>query len=111
EKIAFSLQPGEISEQIGTPQGIVVLKCLERIPPAKDKSIEKERDSLVKEITEKKIQELIPNVMKQLTDEAKPNLLLKGSISEKELTEFTEREMKGSQSNKKNASATEPHGN
>src|SRR5439155_1421117 len=60
EKAAFSLQPGELSEQIVTPQSIVIIKCLKRLEPDKTKSIDKEREALVKEITEKKIQAMIP---------------------------------------------------
>ncbi len=111
EKIAFGLQPGEISQQIETPQGIVIIKCIKRLPPEKDRSLEKEKESLVKEITERKIQQLIPDVMKELAAEAKPNLLLKGSLSEQELTRFAEHEIKALHDEKKNPSAVAPRGN
>jgi hypothetical protein len=111
EKIAFSLQPGEISQQIGTPQGMVILKCIKRRPPEEGRTMEKEREALIKEVTEKKIQQTIPMVMKELTEEAKPNFLLKGSVSEKELREFTEHEVKTMQNEKKGTPAVVPHGN
>ena len=85
EQAAFSLKPGEISRLIGTPQGIVVVKCIARIPPKKDKKLEQERARLEKEVIEKKIQQEIPVCFKQLRDQARPNLILTQYVREEDL--------------------------
>lgn len=83
EHAAFALQPGEISAEIGTPQGdIVIIKCLGRIAPEKDRSLEKEREALSKEVFEKKLQLMIPVVFKELQAQAKPKALWKSSFSD-----------------------------
>jgi hypothetical protein len=85
ERAAFSLQPNELSELIGTPEGPVVLKCIKRSPPDTSKRIEAERDKLAKEVFEKKLNMEIPNQFKKLLADAHPEILLKDSISEEQL--------------------------
>jgi hypothetical protein len=95
EQAAFRLKPGEISEMIETPEGIVVIKCLSRLPAEKGKSIDKEREALTKEVTEKKVAQMIPTIFKELLAEAKPNSLMKASVkNEAELKKWTEQELK-----------------
>src|SRR5262249_19161332 len=85
EKEAFTLQPGDVSRLIGTPEGEVVLKCVRRIPPDASKNLEHEKQSLTKEIMDKKIQQEMPKVFKELHDSAQPKLFLKTAMSEQEL--------------------------
>lgn len=76
EKEAFSLEPGEVSRLIGTPEGAVILRCVRRIPAETGKELEKERPALEKEVLEKKIQREIPEVFKKLRAEAQPKVFL-----------------------------------
>ncbi|MFO0879026.1 MAG: peptidyl-prolyl cis-trans isomerase [Gemmataceae bacterium] len=77
EREAFRLQPGEVSPLIGTPQGQVIIKCDRRLPPDKDASLDRIREQLTREIREKKIQQEMQVVFKELRDAANPQLILK----------------------------------
>ncbi len=77
EATAFRLQKDEVSEIIKIPgQGIAVLKCDERIPPAQDVSYEKQRDRLYKEAFDRKVTAQIPEAFKKLKAEADPHIIL-----------------------------------
>jgi PPIC-type peptidyl-prolyl cis-trans isomerase-like protein len=93
EKEAFSLQPGEVSKLIGTPQGTVVLKCVKRIPPDAGKKLDKERAVLEKEIIDKKTQLEIPKLFKELQAQAKPRLFLKKYTTQEELERDVKRDL------------------
>ena len=93
EREAFHLQPGEVSAMIGTPQGVVVLKCDKRIPPDKTVTLEQERDRLIKETMEKKLQIEMQVVFKELHQLAMPNLLLKGTGQPEDLKAETDKLM------------------
>jgi hypothetical protein len=88
ENEAFKLQPGEVSRVIGTPQGLVVVKCLRHIEADKSAVLDdKERAKLEKEIIERKVQLEIPKVFKQLRDQANPQIFLGKHVeTEEELT-------------------------
>lgn len=94
EKEAFSLQSGEISRLIATPEGIAVLKCIKRIPPDKTKTLEKERPALEKEIIEKKIQAEIPKLFQELREQAQPKLFLKVTTTQADLERDVRRDLK-----------------
>jgi PPIC-type peptidyl-prolyl cis-trans isomerase-like protein len=85
ELAAFGLKPGEISRLVGTPQGIVVAKCIKRVPPDKTKKFAEERAKLEKEVIEKKVQQEIPVCFKELRDKARPNLILTQYVHEEDL--------------------------
>jgi len=85
EQAAFSLKPGEISGLIETPEGVVVVKCIKRLPPDKTKKFEEERAKLQKEVFEKKVQQEIPVCFKELRDKARPNLILTEYVREEDL--------------------------
>jgi PPIC-type PPIASE domain len=85
EKEAFTLQPGDVSRLIGTPEGEVVLKCVRRIPPDASKNLVHEKQSLTKEILDRKIQQEMKVLFKELRDGAQPKLFLKAAMSEQEL--------------------------
>src|SRR5262249_27789738 len=77
EKAAFSLQPGEVSHLIGTPQGIVVLKCDARVPPKTGVSLEQEWNRLGKEVIERKTDIEIPRQFAELRNQSNARVLLK----------------------------------
>jgi hypothetical protein len=85
EKEAFTLQPGDVSRLIGTPQGEVVLRCVRRVPPDASKNLEHEKQSLAKEIMDRKIQQEMKTLFKELHDSAQPKLFLKTAMKEQEL--------------------------
>ncbi len=94
ERAAFALQPGDVSAEIETPQGTVIIKCLAHIPPAKDKTIEKEHEALRKDVAEKKLQQLIPKVFEELRAEANPKSLMEPSLkSETDLKKAAQQEL------------------
>lgn len=85
EKLAFSLKPGDVSEVFGTPEGPVVLKVLKRIPADTSKKLEDVRAHLEKEVFDKKVQQEIGVVFKELQERAKPKTFLKSYTSDEEL--------------------------
>jgi parvulin-like peptidyl-prolyl isomerase len=94
EREAFRLQKGEITPLVGTPQGHVVLRCEERIPPDTSVKLEQVRDTIVKEITAKKSQQEMQVVFKELRDKAAPRLLLAGTGQPEDLMAETKKLMK-----------------
>lgn len=94
EQIAFSLKPGEVSELIETKDGIVVLKCVKRIPADATKRLEVVKADLHKEVLERKIQAEIPKVFAELRQKANPNRILQGESLEDQLIKEAEKEVK-----------------
>jgi hypothetical protein len=93
EKAAFGLKPGELSQVIETPDGLVVIKCLKHIPPDGTK-LEDVRDKLTKDIIDRKINQVeIPKVFKEMHDRAHPTLFLKDSETEDDLVRDAQREL------------------
>jgi hypothetical protein len=93
EKAAFSLQPGDLSQVIEAPEGFVVLKCDQRIPPRADKRLQDVQPQLEKEIREKKTQLMIAEVFKELREQAHPLRLLKGYKTQDEVEKEVEKEL------------------
>jgi hypothetical protein len=93
EKEAFSLQPGEMSKLIGTPEGTVVLKCVGRKPADTTKTLEAERAKLEKEIREKKTQMELPKLFKELQDQAQPKLFIKKPMTQANLERDVAKEL------------------
>jgi hypothetical protein len=77
EQQAFSLQPGEVSRLINTPEGTLVLKVDRIIEPNATVKFEDQRAALEKDVFDKKVAAEIPNIFKALKDEAKPMFILK----------------------------------
>jgi parvulin-like peptidyl-prolyl isomerase len=100
EKAAFALQPGELSRVLDTPQGLVVLKCVQRLAPNKSKKLEEVRDQLSKEVFDKKLQREIPQYFKELSDQAQPKLLLKHQFTEDELVREVQKELQSDSAKK-----------
>jgi hypothetical protein len=77
ERELFSLQPGEVSRLVETPEGIVVMKCDKRYPAEPMASLESEKSKLIKEVKERKVQAEIPNMFAELRKKADPRFLIK----------------------------------
>jgi hypothetical protein len=93
EKAAFGLKPGEMSQVIETPDGLVVIKCIQHVQPD-GKKLEEVRDELAKDVLNRKInQQEIPKLFKELRDQAHPTLFLKEGETEEELLREAQREL------------------
>lgn len=90
EREAFKLQPGELSPLIATPEGIAVIKCIQRIPAQTNVSLESERKKLYKEVFEKKVQLEIPKEFIELAKQAKVKQLLPDPNKSENLMETTQ---------------------
>jgi parvulin-like peptidyl-prolyl cis-trans isomerase-like protein len=95
ERELFSLKPGEVSKLIETPQGIVVMKCDQRVPSDGSVPLEKVRANLVKEVTERRVQLEMPVVFAELRKKADPRLLLKDPKRPVDLTAEVTRDLDG----------------
>jgi hypothetical protein len=84
ERQAFGLKRGEVSSLIETPDGSLILRCVEHIPADKTRNLDKERDVLQKEIFDQKIMEEIPKVLKELRARAEPQFFFKRPQNENE---------------------------
>jgi parvulin-like peptidyl-prolyl isomerase len=76
ENEAFRLREGEVSSVIGTPEGLVVLKCVRHLP-AEPVKLEEVRDELAREVVEKKTLAEMPVFFAELYRQAQPKLLLR----------------------------------
>ena len=87
EQTVFSLQVGEVSQLIGTPAGILCVKCTGIIPPNKEVALDQVRARLQKEVYERKLAKEIPKYFAELKEKANPNVLLKGPPTPQETEE------------------------
>jgi hypothetical protein len=106
ERVAFNLKAGEVSEAIQTKQGLLILKCVQRIPaqthhpktseaePPKEITLEGEREALTKAIVEKKLQKEIPDYFQALRKEANPVVFLKPRETELDLVDKVKKNLK-----------------
>ena len=94
EALVFGMQPGQISGVEETRDGIVVVKCLQRIAPDTAVRLESVRPTLYKEVFEKKVQMAIPDVFVELQKQAKADLLLKDPSKPQDLTDTTQQALK-----------------
>lgn len=86
EKAAFALQPNEVSPVIGTPEGLIVVKCDKRIPADTTANLESVREKITAEIIEKKIAAEIPVAFAEMRKRANPKLILQGVNQMDDLT-------------------------
>jgi parvulin-like peptidyl-prolyl isomerase len=77
EKAAFCLREGEISPLIDTPEGFVVIKCLRRIPADASRKFEDVREELSREVLNSLIQKEMPKALRELKEQARPQVLWK----------------------------------
>ena len=78
EERAFSMQPGEISEIIGTTQGKIVMKLHEIIPPVEGVTFEDVRPRLEKQAFEEQMSKEIPKFFAELKATADPEVFYTG---------------------------------
>ena len=72
EEIAFALKDGQVSEMIDTGGGIMLIKRIQSIPPKKDVTFEAVKPAMVKELTDRLVEQEIPKMFAKLNAEAKP---------------------------------------
>ncbi len=95
EKSAFGLQPGEMTELIGTPEGVVVFKCEKRVPADTSKNFEAVRAELEQEVLLRKTNLELGKMFQELRAAAKPvNLLRQDGPSDSERVRDVEQELK-----------------
>ncbi len=92
-KSVHTLQPGDISKLIGTPEGTVVMKCVGRKPADTTKKLETERVRLEKEIRDKKTQMEIPKLFKELSDQAQAKVFIKKQQTQADLEREVAKEL------------------
>src|SRR4051794_5642375 len=76
EEIAFNLKDGQVSEMIDTGNGLMVIKRVGTVPARADVSFAAQRDALVKELTDRQMDELVPKMFAELNKEARPQFIL-----------------------------------
>jgi parvulin-like peptidyl-prolyl isomerase len=84
ETEAFNLKPGEMTRLIATEEGYYYIRCDRRIPADTSKTLTVEKPALEKELVDKKVNEIIGTVFKQLQKEAQPKLFLKRDAPDEE---------------------------
>jgi hypothetical protein len=93
EKLAFDLQKGDISPVMSLPEGVVVFRVLDRVPP-KVVKIETVRAELEQEVTEAKLRmQIIPVVYQELRNKANPIVLIRHQLTEEDLRREVVREL------------------
>lgn len=103
EKVAFSLQPNELSQVIDTPEGQLIMKCVKRIPPDRTKIFENEREALKQIVEDKKMQQEIGKIFEELKKEAKPALYLEKKETRADLEQAVQQELHDGPESLKNA--------
>jgi len=76
EQIAFSMKDGQVSEVIDTGGGSIVVKRIHSIPANTTISFEAVKPALIKELTDRQTELVIPLMFNKLNDEAKPLFVL-----------------------------------
>jgi hypothetical protein len=111
ERAVFALQPGQITPLLETPEGVVIFKCVKRIPPDASKRLADVQDQLREEIVERKMQAAIGIVFNEMRKEADPHALLTGYKTSRQIEEEVAEELKRSEMGHNKPKATPPVGN
>lgn len=97
ERVIFSLKPGDVSQVITSQnQGQLIVKCLGRVPPQKDVSIDKVRNQLYKQVFDKRIQQEIPLVFRDLRNQAQAKNFLSNRETQSDLVREVQQELRDS---------------
>jgi parvulin-like peptidyl-prolyl isomerase len=94
EKAAFQLQPGDVSALLPVKEGMVVIRCEGRVPPDATKNFAAERENLRREVAEKKVTQMIPEVFGRMRQQANPTLILRKATTDEELRSMAEKELR-----------------
>jgi hypothetical protein len=93
ERAAFALKPGEISQVLESPEGFVVMKCIERVPASHAKTLDEVRGQLTEDIIKRKIdQQEIPKFFAELRAKAHPKLMITEGATQEDLMSEVRRE-------------------
>lgn len=101
EQVLFSLDKGEISPVVETPEGIVIVKSHGKIPANKEVKLENERAALEKEIIEKKMQLEMPKFFEELRKKANVKVYLTKPQTDNDVINEVEKEIRQTKGDKK----------
>src|SRR5262249_44455877 len=76
EEIAFKLKDGQLSEVIDTGAGTLVIKRVKSIPARTDVTYESVRELLIKELTDRLMEQEVPKMFARINEEAKPLFIM-----------------------------------
>jgi hypothetical protein len=96
EKVLFTLKEGEMSQLFQVSAGVMCVKCVKIIPPNATVTMDKVRETLQKEVFDRKLSAEIPEFFKHLKKVADPQVYLKGPPSAKEFLDRTKEIMQTS---------------
>lgn len=92
EEIAFRLKDGQVSEVIDTGGGIMLIKRIKSIPAQAGVTFPAVREALVKELTDRQMDQEVPKMFAQLSEEAKPLFVLApADVTTKEMEDKSKR--------------------
>jgi RNA polymerase sigma factor (sigma-70 family) len=77
EEAAFRLREGEVSPLLDTPQGLLVVKCIRRLPADTSRRLEEEREQLRREVLDGLLQKEMGKALRELREQARPRVLWK----------------------------------
>jgi hypothetical protein len=86
-EVLFTLQEGEVSQLFETPAGIMCVKLVGIVPPNTSVTLEQVRESLSKEVFERKLAREEGAMFGELKQAADPNILLRGPTTMREFEE------------------------
>jgi hypothetical protein len=110
ERVAFSLDKGEVSPILETKEGIVVVKLLNKVP-AQNKKLEEVRKDLEKDVIERKTQLEIPIVFADLKKKANAKNYLQKANSDNDIRAAAEQELRNNTTKRGSATTKPPTGN
>jgi hypothetical protein len=93
EEIAFRLKDGQLSEMINTGTALLVIKRVGTLPAKTAVTFESVKGQLVKELTDRQMDELVPKMFTQLNEEAKPLFILSPKDETRQETEERSRRL------------------
>lgn len=94
ETVAFRLKVGEVSQLIEAGDSVVMIKCLAHVPPKNEKKLEDVREELSRDIVNRKIQQIeIKKLFAELSEQARPRLFLKGSMTDEDVMREARQEL------------------
>jgi len=77
ERVAFTLKPGQVSELVKSPEGILLFKCDQRLPPDTSVNLEARRDELTRMVLDTKLKDELPKRMADIEKASSPQVLVK----------------------------------